>query len=245
MNIGYVTTTNDNYLKLAEVLSTGLSAFSKYPLYIHRVKTTIASEAVFSKFEAIKASGFDACVFLDADSIPNHDIDTLMDIALNCKVTHPVLPRLVYDVAINDQVNSILGCPTPSMPYSQAACMLIPKGAEGSIDAIQEDLHKVANALGGPQSIWNLTGSTDEQVINVSLWKQKAVSQLNYCIPRTDGYMLYARGEGHLIYPGCYTSFQVFHNHKNSVMSLSILQDLIAHGKTMETVPAMQLFSSH
>lgn len=101
MNIGYVFLVNENWLPLAEVLIQMLCIFSKYKIELftvncdcpfkydnlitHKIITDVKHPDLihrimcYTKFQAVHNSSFDFGMFIDADMIPNKNIDELLE----------------------------------------------------------------------------------------------------------------------------------------------------------------------
>ncbi len=228
MTAGYITVFNQAYENLANILQRGIKLFSKYPIHLVKINQNDPARTSFWKLEALARSPFDYTVFLDADVVPTPCVDDLMELAMTARFQFPLIPRHItnFDVPNADP---------KSMPYGIGCVIILNHEAQNNLATGLQFIRR-RFLQSGPAPPY------EEPHFNAWLWHVRARQQINFCCPRSSGYLKWRRGAGESIYPGHLTTFQVFHDQKNWVMAEEILEDIQLH--TAATYPKPQLFRS-
>jgi len=193
MTRGFVTFSDKRYAPLLAVLIDGILMFSKYPVFVlcldsetfdsippsDRVlkildlnhRSDCAHIIYGAKLRASVASPFDCSLVLDADNVPNINVDDMLEIPDLEKYQFPLAPRHGADPDNYLDVMEFIGVSKKSMPYIHANYVFGPLG--------KSFMNLVLNAYVSIMANVKSHGCYDEAAINVMLWKNKAIHYLS------------------------------------------------------------------
>ena len=247
MTKGFITYANHEFKDVLLLLLEGLAHFSSHPVCVVALDSEIekavadfanvisqrrpspkGSEEMFrAKLQAAVDSPFDKSVLLDADNVPNRDVDALFEIPSE-KFHYPLAPRHGCDPQNQAEIMKCLGCVAKTMPYVQANYVFGPRGKEFLAERVLPSYEKLLEC---PVDNMNY----DETVLNVELWKAGAIYSLNSFNQFHETFDHWERGEPfnawHVMadyYPKDVISYQVFHGAKDPVRARNMLDKLKA-----------------
>jgi hypothetical protein len=143
---GFVSICNQTYLPILNVLMDGLDAFSKYPLEVFWVsdepmpeptdRTTFRKlpsqtawqKIMFSKIDAVVQTSFEHGVFLDADIVPNRNIDQLIEMAAAEPCPYPLCSAHPHGPVDIPEIMEMLGVKKRTMHYCYGNYLFSPMG---------------------------------------------------------------------------------------------------------------------
>jgi hypothetical protein len=245
---GYVTICNDAYRGLLEILIDGLDCFSCYPLEVFWTDLTPPpkhnrivvrnirnerqdhSAITMAKLDAILSTSFENGVFLDADVIPNRNIDELMHLAISNPRPYPLCPRHLNGPSRPKFFESMfkqLGLIEQTQPYVYANYLF-------SKDCIPFFMQCIEIRNRHPE--WIVF--EDESLMNCVLWLNGVKEQVNFFLPHPEDFFeLYKNNlvtetpeklEAY-IEPSVFMSFHLFHGWKDLQKSQVALDWLKSH----------------
>lgn len=185
----FISHADAKYMRLSEVLVRGLAHFSTRPVVVYGINTDVDydapnvikrridcqdSQLYTIKFRILLDSGIEHGVYLDADNVPNRDVDRLFA-ACGQVGTYPLVPRHPSELGhLEGELMAELGVRKQSMPFVHSCCIAFSHACKPFLqecDRVSQDLvRRVPDKIGG-----------DEPVMNVLLWKINATRYLDSC----------------------------------------------------------------
>lgn len=243
MNAGFISFCDAKYAPLMQVLIDGLQNFSDKPIEIFGINmsrnpfknTNVVfrpapmkdggfNRICYMKIYASLNTNFDFSVMLDADMVPNRNVDELVTFAIANAKKYPLNAGHGKDPDNQAETMTRVGAVSKSMPYVHATyCMS--KESKPFWEEAQRYVDEFIKI-----GFW--PSNADETIINSLLWKYGVTKQMSTFDPTYQIFDLYKKGltykEGPLAgyYEGKHLTYHIFHGCKDVEKAKGISNEL-------------------